>query len=236
MIGLISSTRFAPPMPRVSVPSTEGRVKQAIRMAKNTSRSNIAGPMGHYDRLPTLADEVARQQVNVIAAITTPVALAVKATTTTIPTVFEVGGDYSGSRSSLDLSQASVVLAATSRVWLCRMPNLVQNDWSFCISWFRRRALPHLSTRPPIPIPYLCPRNWKWQPDQWGFSFAFFALRRKVIYMQRFRQSVTCTSGRSLSGPIPSSTIAVRNWLQWLCIREYRRSINIVILLAAGGL
>jgi putative tryptophan/tyrosine transport system substrate-binding protein len=48
---------------------------------------------GHYDRLASLADEVVREQVNVIAAITTPVALAVKATTTTIPTVFEVGGD-----------------------------------------------------------------------------------------------------------------------------------------------
>jgi len=48
---------------------------------------------GHYDRLPALADELVRQQVNVIAAITTPVALAVKGTTTIIPTVFEVGGD-----------------------------------------------------------------------------------------------------------------------------------------------
>jgi putative tryptophan/tyrosine transport system substrate-binding protein len=46
---------------------------------------------GHYDRLAALADELA--WVNVIAAITTPVALAVKTTTTTIPTVFEVGGD-----------------------------------------------------------------------------------------------------------------------------------------------
>ena len=48
---------------------------------------------GHYERLPSMAAELARQQVNVIAAITTPVALAVKSARTTIPTVFEVGGD-----------------------------------------------------------------------------------------------------------------------------------------------
>jgi ABC-type uncharacterized transport system substrate-binding protein len=48
---------------------------------------------GHYDRLPSLAAELARQNVDVTAAITTPVALAVKAATTTMPTVFEVGGD-----------------------------------------------------------------------------------------------------------------------------------------------
>jgi putative ABC transport system substrate-binding protein len=44
-------------------------------------------------RVPSLIEELVHRQVNVIAAITTAVALAVRATTTTIPTVFEVGGD-----------------------------------------------------------------------------------------------------------------------------------------------
>ena len=91
MVGLLCSVTAEAYASRVTA------FRQGLNEAGFTEGRNITIEYrwadGNYDRLPALAADLVQLPVSVIAAITTPAALAVKAVTTTIPIVFEVGTD-----------------------------------------------------------------------------------------------------------------------------------------------
>src|SRR5438093_12290644 len=117
VIGFLNSTSPDPTLQRVAA------FRQGLRELEYVDRQNVATEFRwaenqHY-RLQSLAADLVRRRVAVIAATGgTPAALAAKRATSTIPIVFEIGGDpiaagliedHNGSRGNLTGISLSVV-------------------------------------------------------------------------------------------------------------------------------
>src|SRR6516162_10450159 len=91
VIGLLTS------MAPGDAPQLLAAVRQGLKETGFVEGQNVAIEYrfagNRSERLPSLATDLVHRQVSVIAATTTQAALAAKAATTTIPIVFEMGGD-----------------------------------------------------------------------------------------------------------------------------------------------
>ena len=92
MVGYLSNGSPERDTPSVAAAFRKGLSEMGYAEGRNVT-IEYRSAEGHYDRLPGLADELVLRRVAVIAAASTPAALAAKAATATIPIIFLGGVD-----------------------------------------------------------------------------------------------------------------------------------------------
>jgi putative ABC transport system substrate-binding protein len=121
---------------------------------------------GHYDRLPRLAADLVRRQVTVIAANTPAVPVA-KAATTTIPIVFQTGGDPVAAGFVTSLSRPGGNLTGVSNLNMELGPKRLELLHQMVPL---PESLPY-SLIQPIPLPSPPPETYRRRPAPSGCSF-----------------------------------------------------------------
>jgi putative ABC transport system substrate-binding protein len=92
VIGYLATQSADDDPKNVTVPFLQGLKEAGFVEGRNVA-IDYRYAEHQYDRLPALATDLVRRRVAVIVAIGTPAALVAKAATTTIPIVFNTGGD-----------------------------------------------------------------------------------------------------------------------------------------------
>jgi putative ABC transport system substrate-binding protein len=91
VIGYLSGAALADSADLVA--AFRGGLREAGYVEGRDAAIEYGWAEGHYDRLPALANDAVNHHVAIIAATSTPVALAAQKATKTIPIAFTVGGD-----------------------------------------------------------------------------------------------------------------------------------------------
>ena len=92
VIGYLGSQSADDDYKNLTIPFLQG-LKEAGYVEGQNVAVEYRWAENQYDRLPALAADLVRRHAAVIVTIGTPAALAAKAATTTIPIVFDTGGD-----------------------------------------------------------------------------------------------------------------------------------------------
>ena len=149
LVGLLVSTSADAYASRIAF------VRQGLSETGYVEGRNVAieyrWAENQYDRLPELAADLVRRQVDVIVAITTVAALAAKSATTTIPIVFEAGGDPVALKLVASLNRPG---ANPTGVSLLNV-EWQRSGWSCCMRSFRRQKSLVCSLTQALPTPRL---------------------------------------------------------------------------------
>jgi putative ABC transport system substrate-binding protein len=114
VIGYLATQSADDDPKNVTVPFLQG-LKEAGFVEGQSVAIEYRYAEHQYDRLPALAADLVRRRVAVIVAICTPAALVAKAATTTIPIVFNTGGDPVANESTTEDSTDRPFLLRRSR-------------------------------------------------------------------------------------------------------------------------